>query len=548
MRWCGSRSRLREMAMLVMALALPVVSAIPQEPDRQVQRESLDGSLRDLQDQLRALKLTVREVHEDLTRSRAEAGELRHDLEETRKQLLSLKHQMNVTTAQAADTSAVTGRPAAAQLVSKTTDPRQGETPGAAEKDEGGNTEDRLNKLEEDQKLLEGKVNDQDQTKVESGSKNRVRLSGIALLNVFGTRGSVDNLDLPDVALPKGVLGSRGSFGATVRQTQLALEVFGPRLAGARTRADVQFDFFGGFPDTLEGVTAGLVRMRTARLHFEWARTAIVAGQDAPFFSPLSPSSLASLGTPALSYAGNLWTWTPQVRVEHQLTLSEGSTLLLQAGILDPLTGQPPPYQAYRTPQAGEKSGQPAYATRIAWTGSAFGQAATVGVGGYYARQNWGLGRRVDAWAGTADWDLPLGRWLSLKGELYRGRAIGGLGAGLGRSVLYSGPFVESSSSLVGLNSAGGWSQLKFKLSEKLEFNGVFGEDYPFSADLNRFPEAETYVDPSIARNQSAFINSIYHARSNLLFSLEYRRLWTSAVYPAKYTADHLDIGIGVLF
>ena len=122
------------------------------------------------------------------------------------------------------------------------------------------------------------------------------------------------------------------------------------------------------------------------------------------------------------------------------------------------------------------------------------------------------------------------------------------MGAGLGRSVLYSGPLSDPRSSVLGLNSAGGWSQLKFKVSEKLEFNGVFGEDYPFSTDLRRFPEPLSYIDALLARNQSAFVNSIYHARSNLLFSVEYRRLWTSEVYPAKFTADHLDVGIGVLF
>ena len=548
MRWCGSRSRLREMAMLVMALALPVVSAIPQEPDRQVQRESLDGSLRDLQDQLRALKLTVREVHEDLTRSRAEAGELRHDLEETRKQLLSLKHQMNVTTAQAADTSAVTGRPAAAQLVSKTSDPRQGETPGAAGKDEGGNTEDRLHKLEEDQKLLEGKVNDQDQTKVESGSKNRVRLSGIALLNVFGTRGSVDNLDLPDFARPRGGIDTGRSFGATLRQSQLGLEVFGPTVKGAKTSADIQFDFFGGFPDTWDGVTEGLVRIRTARIKFDWGNTSVMAGQDAPFFSPRSPTSLASLGTPPLAYAGNLWTWTPQIRVEHRLNLSETSSIILQGGILDPLTGQVPTDQFYRTPEAGESSGQPAYATRIAWSRKFLGQPLMVAAGGYYARQDWGFGRTVDAWAGTTDWEVPLTHWFSLEGELYRGRAIGGLGASLGRSVLFSGSPTDPHSSVLGLNSAGGWSQLKFRPTERVEFNGAFGEDYPFASDLSRFPRSQTYMYPSIARNQSAFVNGIFHARSNLLFSVEYRRLWSSATSPVKYTADHVDMSVGVLF
>jgi hypothetical protein len=288
--------------------------------------------------------------------------------------------------------------------------------------------------------------------------------------------------------------------------------------------------------------------MRTARINFDWGNTSVMAGQDAPFFSPRSPTSLASLGTPALSYAGNLWTWTPQVRLEHRVNISDTSSIIFQGGILDSLTGQVPTDQFYRTPQAGELSGQPGYATRIAWSSRLFGQPLGIAAGGYYARQDWGFGRTVDAWAGTTDWELPLSRSVSLEGELYRGRAIGGLGGGLGPSVLFSGPPSDAHSSVLGLNSAGGWSQLKFRPAERLEFNVAFGEDYPFASDASRFSRIQAYPYPSVGRNQSAFVNGIFHARSNVLFSLEYRRLWTSAAKPGKYTADHVDASVGVLF
>ena len=91
-------------------------------------------------------------------------------------------------------------------------------------------------------------------------------------------------------------------------------------------------------------------------------------------------------------------------------------------------------------------------------------------------------------------------------------------------------------------------SQLKFRPTERVEFNGAFGGDYPFASDLSRFSPSQAYMYPSIARNQSAFVNGIFHARSNVLFSVEYRRLWTSATSPVKYTADHVDLSVGVLF
>ncbi len=60
------------------------------------------------------------------------------------------------------------------------------------------------------------------------------------------------------------------------------------------------------------------------------------------FFAPSAPTSLATLAIPALSYAGNLWAWTPQVRIEHRVALSDTSSLSFQGGILDSLTGDTP--------------------------------------------------------------------------------------------------------------------------------------------------------------------------------------------------------------
>jgi len=78
------------------------------------------------------------------------------------------------------------------------------------------------------------------QTKVETAAKYRARLSGIILMNAFRMWGLPNNLDLPDYALPPATgATSEASFGATLRQTEIGLEIFGPTLAGARTSANV---------------------------------------------------------------------------------------------------------------------------------------------------------------------------------------------------------------------------------------------------------------------------------------------------------------------
>src|SRR3954447_15224935 len=87
---------------------------------------------------------------------------------------------------------------------------------------------DPIAELKEEQQVTAAKVNEQDQTKVASGSKYRVRLSGMALFNLFSTSGAADNIDVPWIAHPRAASDSGGSFGATLRQSQLTVEVFGP--------------------------------------------------------------------------------------------------------------------------------------------------------------------------------------------------------------------------------------------------------------------------------------------------------------------------------
>jgi hypothetical protein len=265
---------------------------------------------------------------------------------------------------------------------------------------------------------------------------------------------------------------------------------------------------------------------------------------------------LASLAIPALSYAGNLWSWVPQIRVEHKIAVGEDSILLFQGGILDPVTGEtpgiPPGAPAgdnyYRQAGPGEESRRPAYGTRIAWTKNVFGQPLRLGVGGYYNRQDYGYNRNVDGWAGMTDIELPLSRQLSLSGKIYRGRAVGGLYGALGQSVLFSGDPTAATTQVQALNSIGGWAQLKYRPAKKWEFNAAFGMDNPYASDLRYFPYVQSYGDPSLAKNQAAFVNFIYRPRSDILFSAEYRRLKTYSLTDGANGAGHLNLMMGVLF
>jgi peptidoglycan hydrolase CwlO-like protein len=488
----------------------------------------------DLQDQIRELRGLVEQMRAENAESRAEMHQLRQDLEATRALLERPASSATAGTEMAESAKAENGSLATSGAA-------------AASSQAPASLEERVQKLEDSTSLIGSKIDEQYQTKVETASKYRARLHGIVLMNAFRNVGGSDNLDFPSYSEPVLPGWSSVTLGATLRQSEIGLEVFGPNIAGARTSADVQLDFAGGFPATGNGVNFGIARLQTANVRFDWEHTSVVAGQDALFISPLSPTSFASLATPAFAFAGNLWGWTPQLRVEHRFSLADEQTITVQAGVLDNLDWETPYNSFYRSAQAGEMSGQPAYALRTAWSHPVWEHPLSFGVAGYYGRQNWTWGRVVDAWSGMADWQIPIVRRLGLSGEFYRGRGIGGLGGAIGTSILYGAP-PGPSSPIRGLDTAGGWTQLKFQLTPKLELNGVFAEDDAFAGDVRGFATDLNNFGPILGRNRGALGNIVFRPRSDLLLSAEFRRLHTFPVYDTDSVTNQVNLSVGILF
>jgi hypothetical protein len=197
-------------------------------------------------------------------------------------------------------------------------------------------------------------------------------------------------------------------------------------------------------------------------------------------------------------------------------------------------------------PTAGELSDQPAYAARAAYLHDLFGRPLNIGIGGYFDRQDWGLPHRVNGWAGVSDLSIPISRLFTVGGEFYRGSAVGGLGGGIGQTVLFTTGPTGAPVSVAGLNSLGGWAQLKFKPRPKLEFNGAFGQDNPYANQFNMAEVVSGYY--LVERNRGALTNVIYHPRSDLLLALEYRHLRTYEFPPATQSANQFNLSMGVLF
>lgn len=524
-------------------------------PQPQPDLRSLTEALAAMQAQLQALTSQVADLCRQQQESSAEARELRAQLAQAKAQLDSkLKESVIAASSEASVAAAApsdaASPPSTAPLIaaSQSTSTNSGDSTTQQQSVQQQSVEDRLTSLEENQQLNEGKINDQYQTKVESSSKYRLRLTGMLLFNLYDNRGQVDNQDFPEIAMPPDPPASNSAFGGSLRQSRIGLEAFGPDVWGAHTSADIQFDFAGGFPQTENGSTMGLLRLRTGVVRLDWTNTSLVVGQDYLFFAPLTPTSLAQFAQPALSYAGNLWAWTPQVRVEHRFILDHGQKISVSGGILDSFTGDTPSENDARTPTWGEQSGRPAFAARAAWSAPFLDQPFTVGFGGFYGSQSWGFGRIVNGWAVTSDVTMPLGKRFAITGELYRGSAVGGFGGAIGQTVVISGPFLNPSSQVGGLNSMGGWAQLKFKATSKLEFNAAVGDDNPFAKQLREYSSTPSIYGTLLTKNISPFVNFIYQVRSDVLFSVEYQYLRTYSLDSGFNSANHLNLAIGYAF
>ena len=329
-------STLRGAAFAVTAIILfHSLGSAQQETAAAESTGSGDPAIRELQNQVRQLQALVEEMRAENAQSRAEMHQLHQDLQATR---------------------ALLEQPAAAKS-SEVPGQALPESNAAAVVEPSTPLEQRVQKLEESSSLIGSKIDEQYQTKVETASKYRARLHGIVLMNAFRNVGNSDNVDFPNYSLPVRNFFSQATIGATLRQSEIGLEIFGPNVGGAKTSADVQFDFAGGFPATGNGVNFGIVRLQTASVRLDWDHTSVVAGQDSLFISPLSPTSFASLATPTFAFAGNLWGWTPQLRAEHRFSVSDQQTITVQAGILDNLDWELNYSSFERTSQAGEMSG-----------------------------------------------------------------------------------------------------------------------------------------------------------------------------------------------
>jgi hypothetical protein len=291
------------------------------------------------------------------------------------------------------------------------------------------------------------------------------------------------------------------------------------------------------------------VRLRTAHAALDWQNTQAFFELDRSILEPNEPSSLVAVAQPELAWAGNLWSWNPQIGVSHQFALSDSSRIKVEGALID--TSDPILPGSTNTSTSPvtqtEHSRWPGTEARIAFLNGGNGAGPEIGVGGYFSPHRDGYGDSFDAWAGTVDLRMPLSRFFAMTANAYRGQALAGLGGGgYVNYYLYTG---GSELYPRALDDVGGWGQLKARAGQHLEIDAGFGTDNPFAKEIQQAMAASGNSSYSgLARNRSFYSNAIASPSAYLLFSIEYRRLWTNySTGPTNYS-DVIGIGAGYRF
>jgi hypothetical protein len=404
--------------------------------------------------------------------------------------------------------------PAPEPAVAAATPPASGQTPATGSSASPDET----------QAVDRARIDELNQTKVESSQKFPIRLTGMVLFNAFlNGQYNGGTYDPPAASLATG--NSNG--GATLAQTTLGLLYNGPQIFdGGKVSGSFYMDFFGGSTNSI----GHLLRIRTASINLDWTNTSVMFGQDKPIISPRDPDSLAQVGFSPLTGAGNPWLWQPQIRIEQRFSLSNDNGFRLQAGVFE--TANPNPMPTSSNPYQNEQSLPGAEARLEFW--QRWGESGRLEIaGGIHENRNHLGDVSLPSNVFSTDWFFRPIRRLEFSGMFFHGRNVPVLGAlPPGFSMLPNGQIIP-------VRSNGGWAQMRIPITARLAFNVYGGEQVNRNTDL---------VFGNSGSNAGYFSNFMYRLAPNVIVSLEGGQVRTAYYQIGNRLNDHYDAAIAYLF
>lgn len=411
----------------------------------------------------------------------------------------------------------------AVTLVTLLAQPAMAQTP---ERQRLDSLQRRLEEAEALLEMLQQQLATESETALRTRSRVALELSGRVLMNVFSNDKETNNADVPMYRkqVPDGSL--KGGMGMSIRQTSLGAALTVHDVLGGTFTGDLDVDFFGGQLPSPGGRTFPLLRIRTARAILDWGRAELLIGQEQPLVANVNPRSLASIGAPNFSYAGNLWLWLPQIR--YGIRFGDRLRYGAQIAALAPTSAEPAAFFATGF-DAAERTNTPFLQGRLHLGWGDELRPAEVGVGVHYGKVNDNAAEARTSSAITADFVVPFLSRFEIRGEAFSGQVLAGLGGGgIGQNF--------GADSLTPLRSVGGWVQLNYDVTSRLLVGAGVGVDDPNDDD-----------GPMLLRNATTEAHLRWRPAGPLVMGLEWRR--TKTRYAASnYPNTHINLAFGFEF
>ncbi len=373
--------------------------------------------------------------------------------------------------------------------------------------------------LSEKLSVDEARIAEQAQSKVEASQKLPITLTGMVLFNTFLNGRASGGSEYPTTA---SLIPNSNVAGATLSQSVFGLKFQGPEIfGGGQISGSAFLDAWGGSPSNSLN---HLIRLRTATVQIDWKNTTIVAGQDKPIVSPREPNSLAQVQVSPLTGAGNLWLWSPQVRVDQRFAFGRQAGLTAQLGVYE--TSEPSYESVASMPR-------PALEGRFEFWRK-FGEHARIEIApGFHDSTTHAGGFSAPSHLATVDWLIQPVAKIQFTGMFFTGENAAGLGG------LRQGFTIFNDLRAVSIGANGGWAQLSIQATKRLTFNLFGGEENDRAADL---------ISGDIHNNSMYAANAIYRLGSNVLLGAEISQLRTNYFLLPSKLNNHYDLSLAYLF
>lgn len=366
--------------------------------------------------------------------------------------------------------------------------------------------------------VLENRVEEHAQTKVEAAAKLPVRLTGMVLFNAFMNTRHSGVSDNPTIASLDA--GPR-SAGGSMRQSIIGLDFRGPEVMNGRVSGNINMDLFAGSSAPLNQI----MRLRTASLQIDWARTTLLAGIEKPIFSPRDPTSLAQVGVSPLTAAGNPWLWIPQLRVEQRFDFGEETALRAQIGVVQTSEAGAAIPAAFASTL---ERARPALEGRFQFRHRRLEIAP-----GFHTATTHVAGTSVPSRVASVDWFFAPFSKLEFTGLAYTGSNFASVGT------LRQGFTILAPREVIAVRSRGGWAQIALLPTSRLSFHIYAGQQDDHNRDLR---------DRGFSRNLAFAGNVMYQVSSNVRIAFESSQVRTTYLPGGVRRNNHYDLALAYLF